>query len=179
MFFLLVLQQVDVNNELVWPLNWQHAACADGNNILHTASRAALFGCEHHSVSVQSEREKVADAAELQLIRPSGWWQQVGSCGDFVNLYLGASSDDRQTDRCYKHILSQLCNQQQDPLNQNGKANFLHVFFSWGLNEQAWSNFLWWKLNKSFQKISTLWSLAQCLFCFVFFKLFLLKAGSR
>lgn len=42
---------------------------------------------------------KPADAAELRLIRPSGWWQQVGSCGDFVNLYLRASREDRQTHR--------------------------------------------------------------------------------
>lgn len=136
-----------------------------------------IYYIQHHGqrclvvsiiVWVCSRREKVADAAELQLIRPSGWWQQVGSCGDFVNLYLGASSDDRQTDRCYKHILSHLCNQQQDPSNKTAKLISFMFFFSWGLNEQAWSDFLLWKLNKSFQKISTLWPLAQCLFCFVF-----------
>lgn len=47
---------------------------------------------------------KPADAAELWLIRPSGRWQQVDSCVDFINLY-------HREDRWAKAFQSTLNNQ--------------------------------------------------------------------
>lgn len=83
---------------------------------------------------------KSADSAELQLISPSGRRQQVGSCGDFVNLYLRAGRENGDTKRRFystnkHHILL------------SKPAMLIDVLFFRGQNEQPESNFLWWKIH--------------------------------
>lgn len=84
---------------------------------------------------------KSADAAELRLISPCGRRQQVGICGDFVNLYLRAGRENGHTRRRFystnkHHILL------------SKPAMLIYVLFFRGQNEQPESNFLWWKIHR-------------------------------
>lgn len=97
-----------------------------------------LCCCELHGTAVEREKTvrvslKPVDAGELRLIRPSGWWQQVGSCGDFVNLYLRASREDRQA---HKDISARAEQSNNASFRQSCGANFTSVLFFWGQNER-------------------------------------------